>query len=286
MGFLVSAGIWVGSEGLPARPPAAPRRPPHAANVPPDAVALLPVVDSPVASSHSPRPWPRPLGGRPAQIETQPLDFGDLDDAYLPAWRGHQVEIPRRPPTPALRWPQSEGPSIQWQIDQTIDHIACYAAPAPRLPRIPEPVPPNRTGDTDPHPFTQRDVTEWGTVLGQAVQPRWPERPRASAATMLTRDSEQNDFYIAWAGQSIRPWEIARKKGRSESSQTLLVEFEFWFAAVQPNRPVPFHFRTNAAPPWLSMLSIAVPGPYYVIAGQVSPAAGALLGEVRAAGED
>lgn len=293
MGFLVSGTIYVDNSGarpFPLPNPVSSSRPhtvyPVAANILPPTEGVL--THFQIVIPH--RPAFRP--NRQPVMPTPPLNYGDFDSTYLPAYGAQRVQPPRRLVPDPKRHPQSEGPSIQWQIDQSIDHIAIYCSPAPRIPRIPLDRQPNQTRTGDPHPFTQRDVDElYAAIIQHHTRPRRPEADRQRTGSVLTRDSEQDDWYVSWAGQTIRPAAPPQRRGTSALMQQLLEsEPGFEYILTQQVRPpvalVPKPIIVNAAPPWMSMISIAVPGPFYVVAGQVSPAAGAVMGEVRAAGED
>lgn len=68
------------------------------------------------------------------------------------------------------------------------------------------------------------------------------------------------------------------------------VEFAFWWSQQGPPRNVPRYVTQQvewyAHPAWLPAVPLIAIGPFYVVAGQISPAAGAIAGDVRAVGED
>ncbi len=290
---LESAGVWFESEGrLRPTPPPNPRGRTQT-NVPTLANAIPAVADSPMPSSFIARPRPVPLPGRARYTENQPLDYGDLDDTFLPAWGLTQIFPPVRLMPAPVRQPASERFSIQVEIDQSIDFIATYSSPPPRLPLLPLGRQPNQTKAGDPIPFTQRDLDEWyAAVVGQIERPRRLVPVPNRSGSVLTRDSGQEDFYVAWITQTIRPAGLPRREGQmsallGRALPPLPDEQFFWFGqSAQPHPPLAAPFRALVLPPWMSMISIAVPGPFYVIAGQVSPAGGAVAGEVKAVGED
>lgn len=163
--------------------------------------------------------------------------------------------------------------------------------PAPQSVR-PGPVPcAGRAGNVDGHQLTPQTVEDYGAgVLDSGRRPRDGSRGstgRAGAENGL-REWTLDGLIVGWAGETAR-----QPVGRQPHARTVaLIPAQppeqtadpLWFAPGQ--RTPAGSFRLAGPPhsitcPWHPLTAIVVAGPFWVCAGMIAAAAGAVQGELR-----